>query len=854
MLTPGGGNGITSNDLLAKVEYPDATTGAASSAAADSVSYTYNALGQPVTMTDQNGTVHGYGYDVLGRPVADSVQTLGTGVDGTVKLHTTSYDQQGNVYQMTAYGTADGSGAVLNQVRDVYNGLGQLTGEYQSHSGAVSTSSTPEVQYGYSDPTTGSRMTTLTYPNGRILHYGYDGNALDEAIGRVSYQADDNGSGSDGPHIVDYTYMGAGTVVKQADANGVALSYLAQPGDTHAVADAGDSVTGLDRFGRVIDQNWVNPTTGVSTDRFQYGYDANSNVLYKNNLISSVNSELYHASSTASGDTATAYDPLNRLTGFARGTLSASGHNGSTLDTVPSAARSQSWNLDALGNWVSSATNGTTTSRTNNSKNQVTTVGASSLTFDHNGNTLTDETGQHYTYDAWNHITKATNASGTVIASYTYDAAGHRITESAAGTTTDLYLSNQWQVLEERQSGTPTAQYVWGIGYVDSLVERDAHDASVSGTGLNQRLYAQQDANYNVTAVTDSAGTVVNRWVYDSYGLATQLNADWSAGGSDLGWVYLHQGGRLEAATGLYYFRNRDYSATLGRWVEQDPALYLDGMNRYQAYGGGPTNLRDSIGLDSHSFPVTYAGGSHNYLDAILTITNQSQQDGFLTSTLTLDLKRPFTAKAIDFWNKENRPRRGQLGTAPAISTDWEFIPKVIGPNLTGYFNNLYNPRLGGSDDQAVVYIQDIRQIGGSTVDVTQDRPLISGRWIAPENEGEEQKPAAIVNHIRSSTFTLYLTRCDQAGVWKVYFYYLNRANVEGNQILGEYDVNWSYRNGSFKYKATQNQRPPDPETLGFNFEAWRRGWPDDDSKRYGDYPEMENTTEDLEGITGRGG
>ncbi len=547
--------------------------------------------------------MHGYGYDVLGRPVADSVQTLGTGVDGTVKLHTTSYDSQGNVYQMTAYGTKDG-GAVLNQVRDVYNGLGQLAGEYQSQSGAV-TSSTPEVQYGYSDPSTGSRMTTLIYPNGRILHYGYDGNALDNAIGRVSYQADDNGSGSVGAHIVDYAYMGAGTVVKQADGNGVALSYLQQPGDTQAITSgsqyAGDNVTGLDRFGRVIDQNWIGSTsspqaTPVSTDRFQYGYDANSNVLYKNNLVDQNFSELYHANGSVNG-----YDPLNRLTSFTRGVLSNSVSGGppdSVSFPAALAGHSQIWSLDALGNWSSSTTDGTTMSRANNSKNQIHTAGGSTLAYDANGNTLTDETGQHYTYDAWNHIVSATNAAGTPIAAYTYDAAGHRITESANVTTTDLYLSNRWQVLEERQSGVVYAQNVWGLGYVDSLIERDAHNAAVSGTGLNQRLYAQQDANENVTAVTNAAGAVADRWVYDPYGKATQLDANsWAPGGTDLGWVYLHQGGRLEAATGLYYFRNRDYSAPLGRWMEQDPELYIDGANRYRSLRNSPASSRDPKGL-----------------------------------------------------------------------------------------------------------------------------------------------------------------------------------------------------------------------------------------------------------------
>jgi hypothetical protein len=94
----------------------------------------------------------------------------------------------------------------VNQTQDAYNGLGQLTGEYQSHGGAVDTETTPEVQYGYSDLSSGSRMVSMTYPNGRILHYGYDGNTLDDAIGRVDYLADDDGSGGAGAHLVDYFY------------------------------------------------------------------------------------------------------------------------------------------------------------------------------------------------------------------------------------------------------------------------------------------------------------------------------------------------------------------------------------------------------------------------------------------------------------------------------------------------------------------------------------------------------------------------------------------------------------------------------------------------------------------------
>ena len=60
------------------------------------------------------------------------------------------------------------------------------------------------------------------------------------------------------------------------------------------------------------------------------------------------------------------------------------------------------------------------------------------------------------------------------------------------------------------------------------------------------------------------------------------LDANWNVrSSSSFAWVYLHQGGRYDTGTGLYSFRDRDYSPTLGRWMEIDPI----------GFGGGDTNL-----------------------------------------------------------------------------------------------------------------------------------------------------------------------------------------------------------------------------------------------------------------------
>jgi RHS repeat-associated protein len=61
--------------------------------------------------------------------------------------------------------------------------------------------------------------------------------------------------------------------------------------------------------------------------------------------------------------------------------------------------------------------------------------------------------------------------------------------------------------------------------------------------------------------------------------------------------VYLHQGGRYELATGLYYGRERDLSPALGRWAEQDPARGVDGPNLYDYEKDAPVRHLDPTGL-----------------------------------------------------------------------------------------------------------------------------------------------------------------------------------------------------------------------------------------------------------------
>ena len=297
------------------------------------------------------------------------------------------------------------------------------------------------------------------------------------------------------------------------------------------------------------------------------------------------------------------YDPLNRLAS-------------NTLGGVAN----QSWNLDSQGNWSSVTTNGVTQTETAKAQNQITSISGTAGTpvYDGNGNMTTDQSGNTYVYNAWNQLVAVKNSTGAVIAQYTYDSRGYRISETypqggtgiPAGEINYIYYDSQWQAIEIRTNGTAssnvTSQIVWSAAYINATVLQDAYSAGVIQP--NSRLYFEQDAIWDTTAVvgynaTSGTWNVVQRFTYSPYGTITILNADWSTPASGtLPLVNnLYQGMTLDSVTGLYYERNRNYSPSLGTWTSQDPLKYINGADTYQFVMGNPVGHHDAFGLEASS-------------------------------------------------------------------------------------------------------------------------------------------------------------------------------------------------------------------------------------------------------------
>ncbi|MEM8672226.1 MAG: RHS repeat-associated core domain-containing protein, partial [Planctomycetota bacterium] len=357
-------------------------------------------------------------------------------------------------------------------------------------------------------------------------------------------------------------------------------------------------------------------TTGSGAnylDRVDYGNDRAGNRTYRNIRVDQIS-----GATTDQRDQAYSYDGLDRLIDTDEGTAN------DTTGAITTKTFEQHWKLDQLGNWeeFEQDDNGNGTwdleqDRTHNDANEVTAIGLqgggaganwADPAFDAAGNMTTipkpDTLTASYTgkFDAWNRLVSLN--SGTA-ASYEYDGLNRRIKRVESSATTHFYYNEAWQCLEERstEGGTATKQFVWGAQYVDELVLRDRDADANSGNGLEERLYALQEAQYNISALVNTSGSIQQRFAYTSYGVSNVLAADMSAGSDSYAWEHRYTGRRLDSGTGLQLNRNRYYHAQMGRWCSRDP-IGFEGSewNLYEYVNGSPANLLDPSGLAGNCF------------------------------------------------------------------------------------------------------------------------------------------------------------------------------------------------------------------------------------------------------------
>jgi len=286
-------------------------------------------------------------------------------------------------------------------------------------------------------------------------------------------------------------------------------------------------------------------------------------------------------------------------------------------------------------------------------------------TYDRNGNTTGDEVEKKFGYDAWNHLVAVRDMVNELLASYRYNALGWRVQEIRGEVTTDLYYSSQWQVLEERVSNVTTKSYVWSPVYVDAMIARD-RDSDSNGSP-EERLYAVHDANFNVVALLDTSGNVVERFAYDAFGVFSVLTPGWGArGSSSYAWRHTYQG--------LMWFidfdgldsRNRVLGTAIGRFFQLDRMGFRGAdVNLYRAVANNPLGFVDPLGLAAkptlHVFAVEGALGAW-----ILLPTPDPLRDTKIVGKLIVDTAKAAGA-AVEYDYFDSGGRLLQTRTTKAL-------------------------------------------------------------------------------------------------------------------------------------------------------------------------------------------
>ena len=134
------------------------------------------------------------------------------------------------------------------------------------------------------------------------------------------------------------------------------------------------------------------------------------------------------------------------------------------------------------------------------------------------------------------------------------------------GAITVFLHAGEEEIAEYDSSGNLLRRYVPGAGFGEII-------ATVEATPSGEVRYSHhEDGLGSTVARSNDAGWITEINAYGPLGEGTAPH-----GANDFGFT----GQRFDAESGLYDVRARYYSPALGRFLQPDPAGFVDGLNFY---------------------------------------------------------------------------------------------------------------------------------------------------------------------------------------------------------------------------------------------------------------------------------
>jgi RHS repeat-associated protein len=568
--------------------------------------WTYDAVGNMLTERRADGGVTSYAYDPMNRrtrvtdPLSQVIQMaydtagrLTTLTDARSNAYGISYDQRNRKTQMTYPG-----GSHENWT---YDPAGNLVA-YTTRAGQVKScmydvrnrqtdaswndSATPEVTSTY-DLT--GRVLTLNNINS-ALTYTYDdaGQVLTET---------QNITGGPGAKTLTYNYDSDGnrSSLLYPDGHNVTYAYTSRNQMASVTLDGSPPLATYtyDLAGNRLTKFLENGTTATST----YD-DANQllTIVHTNSTVTlasfaytynAVNDRTSATKETGLGDVY-GYDATDQL-------LSVQYNATNPTGTPVSPQKTQGFVYDSVGNRTSASENGTATSYSANSSNEYTQIAGSAVDYDANGNLTSGPGLPACAYDAQNRLISAQLSGGSLMQT-AYDACNRPVKRTVGGVVTNLCYDH-WNLIAEYAgaTGVESVSYVQGATTDELLIRMDS-------TG---NWFYHHDVLGSAIALTNASGQLIEKYIYDVFGQPTIENASSVVlSASAYNNRFLFTGREWFLQSGLYDLRNRTYIPSCGRFAEVDPLGFrARDIDLYRYARNNPCTFVDQFGLDPVPVP-----------------------------------------------------------------------------------------------------------------------------------------------------------------------------------------------------------------------------------------------------------
>ncbi len=635
------GNGYSSLYTYDEVDRLSAFT----NAEGEVTGYSYDPLGNQTRLIEADGAVTRYDYDPLYRLVAvtENYEEPGPRNNDTNVLTRYTYDASSNLAQaINANGAAtafthDGMGRLLGEVDALghsweytYDGAGNRVSRRDANGAWTSYAYYPDDQ-----------LRRVDYTHGMQVEYSYDRNnnrtAMLDHLGTTTwiYDALNRVTDTADPfqRALHYRYDPVGNRVEMTYADGNRVGYTYYDNDWMKTAvDAAGNITAYlyDGVGNII--RIVNPNstvTDVTYDRVDRvltlanrqvvgGQETNSAFAYSYNDLGHVVQVVseYGWRNPAVITETYGYDGLHRLAGMqdSEGVVMAYGYdnvgnrlNWTTNDDQTTQTPGDGFTASYVYNAANQLTKATIDSVTPNGDLVV------QLAYDKNGNRIGKlatpasgpADGADYLYDPENRLVVAQdyqlvdhgNRVDRAITTMAYDGGGRQLVQSYDPKTGGGGEKRVEYVLDGRD---PVAEYDMLNGQRDNYYRgalgriMTMHHFPAGAEG--QMYWYHYNSKGDVVGLTKQGGQSTHNYRYDPYGIVLPAHGNFT----DPHNHYTLTGKEYDENTGLVYFGERNYDASLAVWQTQDAFRGMlsspRSLHRYGYVYGNPISYYDAYG------------------------------------------------------------------------------------------------------------------------------------------------------------------------------------------------------------------------------------------------------------------